>query len=151
MDYLKFINKRVTNKYGEEGIVMSFDKDYLLIRYEEGEKKYQTETVLKNKFLSFIDDDLNKEIDIYLLDKEQQDALSNEDIKKNHKIAIERNKKVNEHFLKLEKKNKEMKMLFGKDFLYPPYVEFLKKYKGLIRKEDTIFGKLNWVRLYQYD
>ena len=139
MDYQIFINQKITNKDGDIGHIVSFDNNYILVRYEVGDKKYQTLTALKKKFLLFKDNNLNQLVDDYLKKESQKEKECEEIINRNTKISIDRYRKVNEYHLKIVKKNKTMKWLFGKDFLYPPYIEFISKYKGVIKRDDRFY------------
>ena len=71
-------------------------------------------------------------VDKELLNKEESEQLHEQVAQNNHKIAINRYKKINEHYKKISRKNRAMQALFGSDFKYPPYVEFVKKYRCYI-------------------
>ena len=132
MDYTLFINKEIINKNNIKGIVISFDKEHIVIRYESDEKTYNPDIAFKSKFLSFVDDSLNTLIEENLFNKEQEQIQKEVTAKDNRRKAVNRTKKVREMYTKLERKNRMMMSLFGRDFLYPPYIEFKKKYIGLI-------------------
>lgn len=134
MNKEQFLNKEIINKNSQRGFVMSFDEEHIVIKYEDEQKTYSTDVVFKNRFISFLDKNLNILIEEELANKEHQEMIRKHQIAKNDEIAITRNNRVNEQYDKLYMKNCLLQTLFGCDFLYPPFVKFAKKYRRLIRR-----------------
>lgn len=132
MTFNEFINAQVSNINNESGIVLSIDQEHVVIKYPNVEKTYNTEIVFKNKFLSFVSEELNKKMDAYVNHRVKQEEEKKQLFQDNKDASILRQKKVNEIYKKLALKNYLMKALFGNDFYYPPYEEFVKKYKHQI-------------------
>lgn len=126
------INQEVLNSNGEKGIVISFDEEHIVIKYPNKEVTYVTDIILKNEFITFINPQLNKLVEEYKNSKEEEKQNKQVIKDKNEENVIELRKRINEMYKKLYYKNKMMKALFGHDFLYPPYIEFKKKYKNVI-------------------
>lgn len=129
----QFLNKEIINKDNQRGTVISFDENHLVVRYENEQKIYYPDIAFKSKYLSFLDSNLNILIDEDLSIKEQEEYVREQTIIRNHNIAVERNKRVNEYYAKLSAKNSFLQKLFGCDFQYPPLVKFKKQYRHLIR------------------
>ena len=133
MKFERFINKEVINKNNEKGLVISFDDDYVVVRYTDEEKTYSYEIVFKNKFLTFVDDKLNQTIERDLLSKEQQKTKQLEQITKFRKNVIKRNKRIRETFYRLSAKKSYLQTIFGYDFIYPPYSDFVRKNQNILK------------------
>ena len=132
MNKEQFLNKEIINKNNEKGVVIFFDDEHIVVKYQNEEKTYNPTVAFKNKFLSFLDKSLNLLIDKELFNKEESKVQQEQVAQNNHKIAINRYKKINEHYKKIARKYSIMQSLFGSDFRYPPFFEFLKKYKYYI-------------------
>ena len=132
MNREQFVNKEIVNKDNQKGIVVSFDENLLVVRYEKEQKTYSPDIAFKSKYLSFLDEGLNKLIDEYISNKEQEESEKEQTRIRNHSLAIARNKRVSEGYAKLSAKNDVLHHLFGKDFEYPPFVKFMKQYRHLI-------------------
>ena len=128
MDYNDFINKEVINKNNEVGIVLSFSKDYVYIKYQSEEKTYNPLLAFRSHYLSFTNKDYQTLIEQYIEENESNDN----DIKKMKVQYLNRKKKINETYEMLKKKNKILISLFGRDFIYPPKRDFENKYKNII-------------------
>ena len=132
MNYNKFLNQPVMNKAGEKGVVVSFNKDHIVVKYDTCEKTYSTEITFKNKFIFFFDGELQDIIDENVKKKENEDQRKEKEFADNHKRVVDLSKRVNARYTELAKKNYVLLHLFGIDFVYPPYHEFVKKYKYII-------------------
>ena len=146
MNYSAFINKEVVNKNNQKGITISFNEEHVVVKYDSEEKTYNPDVAFKNGFLSFINSDLNKTFTEELTNKEKENELIEQQGRDNDAIAIQRNKVINEMYKKLDAKNRMMQALFGGDFKYPPYIEFYKIYKNIIKRVHWYTGT-TW---YQY-
>ncbi len=138
MNKEQFLNKEIINKNNDVGVVISFDDEHIVVKYQNEEKTYCPDVAFKNKYLSFLDDSLNYLVDKELLNKEESEQLHEKVAQNNHKIAVNRLKKINELYKKMSMKNQVMKCLFGGDFQYPPFIEFVKKYKYYIDLRSDI-------------
>ena len=149
MTFNSFINQQVKNINDEVGVVTSIDPEHIVVKYSQVEKTYNTEIVFKNEFLSFLNDELNQLIDDYVNHRVQQEEEKQQLFNDNKEAAIVRQHKVNELYNKISMKYSFMKCLFGSDFIYPPYEEFIRKYKHLIHKRTFNF-KLYSYRYWEY-
>ena len=132
INYMLFINQKIMNKNGEEGVVISFVNERVIVSYSGAEKTYNPEVAFGNGFLSFVDDKFAKLYQDEMIAKKAIAKIKEETIKKideNRPIKI---KRVNEIYAKLSKKYSILQVLFGKDLFYPPYEKFVKEYKDLI-------------------
>lgn len=135
MNYKKYINQKIINKNNEIGLVVSFDDEHITIKYLDKKITYNSEVSFKNKYLSFIDSNLQYLIEQNLLSKEDQTLQREKMFEDNNKAVIKRNKAILEQYKKVSLKNKELCSLFGRDFIYPPFIKFKKKYRYLIREK----------------
>lgn len=134
MNFNDFINKQVKNNAGEVGLVISIDKEYTVIKYENNEKTYNTDIVFKNKYLCFVNENDDKEMDNYVNHRVDEEIKKQQLFKDNDRKSIVRQHKVHALYKKMRRKNSLMLRLFGDDFVYPPYEEFKKKYKYQINE-----------------
>ena len=134
MNKEQFLNKEIINKNNERGLVVSFDDEHIVIKYKNEERTYCPDIAFKNKFLSFLDNSLNLSIDEDLSIKEELILQHEKEAEANRKIVINRSKKINELYKKISAKNATLQSLFGRDFQYPPLVEFEKKHRCYITR-----------------
>ncbi len=134
MNYKQFLNKKIINKNNENGVVTFIDAEHIKVKYLEKETTYNLEISFKNKYLTIVDSKFQSLIEEDLLSKENKRLQKEKLIEDNNKIVIKRNKTINQQYRKLSKKNRELCSLFGRDFEYPPYKRFKKRYKYLIRE-----------------
>ena len=132
MNYCDFLNKQIINKNGDTGVVLSFDKDHIVVKYPFGEKTYSSEVTFKVGFLTFKNKNLQRLIDQELINQEEATKKKEEEISENHKKYLLKRKRVNLTYARLCKKYNMLLFLFGRDFIYPPLEEFEKKYKHFI-------------------
>ena len=132
MNYNQLINKEVINKNNQKGVVVSINPQYLVVKYQNEEKTYNPDIAFKSKFITFTDDNLNRLIEGDLSDKAKADNYNQELIEAIHKSVITKNKRILDYFDKISEKNGVLQVLFGGDFLYPPYTNFIKKYYHII-------------------
>ena len=150
VNYSEFINQRIINKNGESGEVVFFSEDHITVRYPTGEKTYNPEVAMKNGFLLFADEKYQQLYNDELENKEMLKKNREEVVRKidaDRPTKIKRVNKLNEQY---EQKIRILRGLFGSDFVYPPYVEFLKKYKELITKKLDIFHCYYLFHPYEY-
>ena len=140
MNKEQFLNKEVINKNNERGLVISFDDEYIVIKYENKEITYCPDIAFKNKFLSFLDCSLNLLIDEDLSIKEELKLRREKEEEDNRRIFINRLKKVNELYKKISAKNAVLQSLFGRDFKYPPLIKFEKKYRCYITRRSNKYS-----------
>ena len=134
MNYKQFLNKEIINKNNERGVVTSFDHQYLVVRYQKEEKTYNPDIAFKSQFITFIDDGLNIAVKEYLLNKEKENKQDQELAEAIHKNIVTKNKRIMDYYDKISEKNGVLHVLFGGDFIYPPFVNFVKKYWQIISK-----------------
>ena len=152
VNYNAFIGSKIINKNGEQGEVVSFTKDRIVIAYPGGEKTYNPEVAIRNGFLSFVDEELSRQYSEELNNKDKAKKEQEEIAKRidaDRPIKIQRVNKLNQQYVE---KIRVLQALFGDDFIYPPYVEFVKKYKELIKVKKSIFEEFSdyWRFGYKY-
>ena len=140
MNKEQFLNKEIINKNNEKGLVVFFDDDHIIIKYQTEEKTYFPEVAFKNKFLSFLDSALNILIGEDLNQKEEQRLQREKEVADNHRKVVNRSKKINELYKKISAKNNALQSLFGRDFQYPPFIEFEKKYRCYITRRTNKYS-----------
>ena len=140
MNKEQFLNKEIINKNNEKGLVVFFDDDHIIIKYQTEEKTYFPEVAFKNKFLSFLDSALNILIGEDLNQKEEQRLQREKEVADNHRKVVNRSKKINELYKKISAKNNALQSLFGRDFQYPPFIEFEKKYRCYIARRSNKYS-----------
>lgn len=136
MDHQAFIGKKIRTTQGGEGIVTEFGDTYVTIRFLSEEKSYAWAVGFKNKFLSFLDENLNQIIQDELDAQDLAVRKHAEEIETKKKSLADRKERLQKEYEKLLSKNQAMKVLFGSDFLYPPYIEFMKEYGRVVEKKD---------------
>lgn len=136
MNYNDFLNKQIINKNNETGVVLSFDKEHIVIKYSADVKMYSSDIAFRTGFLTFKNKNLKKLIEQDLLEKDIAAKKKEEEQAENHRKYLARRKKVNETYKRMCAKNRMLLALFGRDFIYPPLKEFEKKYKHLIDKSS---------------
>ena len=140
MNKEQFLNKEIINKNNEKGLVVFFDDEHIVIKYQTEEKTYFPEVAFKKKFLSFLDSTLNILIEEDLNQKEEQRLQHEKDVADNHRKVVNRSKKINELYKKISAKNNTLQSLFGRDFQYPPFIEFEKKYRCYITRRTNKYS-----------
>ena len=140
MNKEQFLNKEIINKNNEKGLVVFFDDEHIVIKYETEEKTYFPEVAFKTKFLSFLDTTLNFLIEEDLKVKEEDRAQREKQVAENHRKSVVRTKKINELYKKISAKNSALQSLFGRDFQYPPFIEFEKKYRCYITRRTNKYS-----------
>ena len=128
IDFKEYLNAEVINIDNVKGSVVLIDEHYVSIRYSDKTKKYNTEVTFRNNYLRFIDEKLNGVIKLFLREIDEQ-KQSEETAKKKHRDKVV---KMTLHYRKLALKNERMKRIFGMDFIYPPYQDFVNKNRDLI-------------------
>lgn len=53
MNYNDFLNKQIINKNNETGVVLSFDKEHIVIKYSADVKMYSSDIAFRTGFLTF--------------------------------------------------------------------------------------------------
>ena len=142
MNYQLFINQQVINKNNVTGVAISIDEEHVTIKYDSEEKTYNTNIAFKNGFLKFVKDEYNQLMSGDISSKDEIELNKQKEVENNHEHYVKITKEANEEFKVLSAKNSVMKKLFGSDFKYPPYEEFVKKYKHVLKKyyRDFIYG-----------
>lgn len=144
MDFSRFINKQVVNSNDEVGVITSIDKDNVVVLYGDVEKKYKTALTFSKKFQQFLEPDLNKEMDIYLLKLFKEEEQIKLQKRKQTEELSKKVKLISRCYEKLNWKQSFLRLLFGHDFLYPPFAEFKKKYYKYLNYEHKLLEE----RLY---
>ena len=140
--FTEFINKEIVNKYNEKGVVESLNNDNVVIKYSNETKTYKTQICFANGFLTFVDDQLNQQMKEIIEGNVKKKEEDKQALIKNQEDVIHKYKKITEQYRQLCQKDAALKSLFGKDFDYPPLVEFKKKYKNMVL-EVSFFDKWN--------
>ena len=138
MNYKDYINQEIVNKNNEIGIVVDFTETCITVQYPNGKKSYNPDIAFRNGFLSFSDNKIQALVNEGTSIKESIEKAKEQEIEDNRRQYLARRAKVNETFQRLNKKYMVLVSLFGDDFYYPPYAEFIKKYEKLIDDRDWI-------------
>ena len=140
MNNEKFLNQEIINKNNERGLVTFFDDDHIVIKYPNCDKIYCPEIAFKNDFLAFLDNSLNLLIKKDLTIKENLRLQHQKEAEENYLISVEKQKEIYKAYREIDAKNDFLLSLFGEDFEYPPYIEFVKKNRRYFSDETATFG-----------
>lgn len=132
MNFAQFLNKKVLNKQNEKGVITSFDDEHITIKYSTFEKTYNPKITFTNGYLSLVNSKDNQQVKNYYLDQQHQDEQHEQFVKDVYTKTINKRNKINQTFKRLFFKNLKLKSLFGEDFVYKPYIEFVIKYQDFI-------------------
>ena len=138
----QFIGHSVVNKLGDKGVIETIDDEHVKVKYQEEDKTYNTHLTFTNGYLRFEDPSLKQKMDELLNEKAKQEEEKNQKIISIHKEAVKRNRFIQEEYERLYYKAAALSQLFGPDFIYPPFVEFLEKYRGIYTDRVTILDRL---------
>lgn len=141
MEYQTFVNQEVVNGRGEEGVVLSLDKEDIVIKYPNGIKTYKRYLALHSGFIKFKDVALNQIAQLTQLQETEEinHQLEVEELEK-ERLRIRR-EKANELYERLAFRNYVFQNIFGKDFTYPIYERFMKQFgKYIIKCEDDYYS-----------
>lgn len=137
MDYNQFLNQEVITKNNETGIVVSFEKERITIKFSDRESIFNPQVAFSNHFLSFKNDTYNSMMDNEYITKPAEELAQRE---KEHQFVVDRHKRVNARYEELRKKAYVLKKLFGPDYVYEPYEKLKKQYKHVVPLEE------DWIR-----
>lgn len=130
--------KKIKNKQNEIGLVTQFDGEDITVKYSNDNiKTYKLNIAFANGYLSFLDESINEQIKNEINKQNKQDDIKQAQLVKTQVTAVKMNTNIAKRYEELESKNYILKALFGKDFEYPPYKAFMKKYRLVIPKEST--------------
>ena len=136
MDYQLFINQQVVDYQGQTGVVVSFDKEHIVIQQNKEQTTYNPDIAFKNEAIRFVESRLNNLIKEDIESRHNAATAHQQKIDKINKEAIKRNKMASDKYIELEKKDKVLKRLFGNDFVYPPFALLKKKFPHAKRKKE---------------
>ena len=123
MDFNKFINQTITNNRGEQGVITSINDEYVIARYGENDKKYQTKICFQS-FLKFDDDKLQQEISKFIEEINQMEKDRNQSIIKASDDAINYQKQLFEELEKYNTKEWYFHHFFGPEYEYKPKKQY---------------------------
>jgi hypothetical protein len=154
-NYNEFINQQVINKNNEVGVIVSFDNEHVVVKYQNITKTYKPDVAFNSGFLTFKEDKYNELIHQDLSNQKELEEKKKKTHIDNNRKSVVRRKRVTEVYKTLLKKSYVLKSLFGSDFVYPPLKEFEEKYKGQFDKDDffdfeRIFIKYSKYHYYYY-
>ena len=138
MNNEQYINQLVIDYKGEKASIVSLDDEHVVIKQNNELITYNTQIAFKNKALVFVNEELNKLMHQQLNAANEIVVATQQKLEKTNKEAIKRNAMAHKKYCELEKKEKYLRKLFGHDFIYPPFVEFKKKYPYIKRKKTQI-------------
>lgn len=123
MDFNKFINQTIINSRGEQGVITSINNEYVIVRYGENDKKYQTKICFQS-FLKFDDDKLQQEISKFIEEINQMEKDKNQSIIKASDEAINYQKQLFEELEKYNTKEWYFHHFFGPEYEYKPKKQY---------------------------
>lgn len=148
---ISMINKKIKNKQNEIGLVTQFDGENLTVKYSNDNiKTYKLNIAFANGYLSFLDESINEEVKQHINQINKQNDIKQAQLVKTQVTAVKMNSNIAKKYEELEKKNYIIKALFGKDFEYPPYKEFMKKYRLVIPKESFTWKWFGHSKYYNW-
>lgn len=152
LDYQKFINQQIVNKEGQTGKVVAFTKERITIEIGGVQKLFNPEIAFKCGAIKFVDDSLNQLVNQDINKSAAIKEAKQQKVEKIHKEAQRRNKRAIQRYKELCGEANLLQQVFGKDFIYPPLVEFEKKYPYVIAEalEDESWAA-TWRRVKHMD
>ena len=123
MDFNQFVNQTITNNRGEQGVITSINDEYVIARYGENDKKYQTKICFQS-FLKFDDDKLQQEISKFIEEINQMEKDKNQSIIKASDEAINYQKQLYEELEKYNIKEWYFHHFFGPEYEYKPKKQY---------------------------
>lgn len=127
--YKKFVNKPIINQNNENGLVLLFDLDRIVIQYASTEKAYSPKVAFNTGFLRFIDKNLQQWVMQSLIDQDMAVKKEKEEIAEDKRKYLAKKKEARKEYLRMYIKYGYLLRLFGTDFIYPPFVKMKKKYE----------------------
>ena len=127
--YKKYVNKPIINQNNENGVVLSFDRDRIVIQYASTEKAYSPKVAFNTGFLKFVDIGLQQKVIQSLIDQDMSAKKEKEKIAEDKRKYLAKKKEVRKEYVRMYIKYRSLLRLFGTDFTYPPFVEMEKKYE----------------------
>ena len=146
-----FINQQVINNKNEMGTIASFDDKYIVVKYQNCTKTYNTKMVFKSGFIRFLDDRYNALVNDYLTDRLEEDKKLEKEKEHSNKISHQKVVMANKFYAKLAMKNHIMVNLFGSDFKYPPYMKFMLHHKHLLREKHSSYRIYQEIRMKYFE
>ncbi len=137
LDYTQFIGQQIVNKDGQIGKVIVFNKERIKVGYEKEEKLYSPDIAFKCGAIKFVEGTLNQLINQDIEDKDKTNQVKEQKVAKINQEAKVKIKKAIDRYKELDKKVYILKQLFGQDFIYPPMVEFQKKYPYIVAEVEA--------------
>ena len=123
MNFNIFINQTITNSRGEQGVITSINDEYVIVRYGENDKKYQTKICFQS-FLKFDDAELQQEISKFIEEINQMEKDKNQSIIKASDDAINYQKQLYEELEKYNTKEWYFHHFFGPEYEYKPKKQY---------------------------
>ena len=137
-NYSQFIDKEIITKNGAKGLVADLTDERITIKFPTGQEMYKPDVAFKSSYIKFINESLNSQM-VKIINNDDEEKIKHQAvIDKINKEAQKRNKRACEMYIELEKKDKALKRLFGRDFIYPPFEMFKKKFPYAKRKKTNV-------------
>ena len=149
--YKDYLNQEIINNDNEVGTVLSFDQDRIVIKYPNTEKTYSSEIAIKSGFITFRNTQLEKLIESEFHELEENKTKKQEEAAKESEKHLAYVREINKTYWKLLRKNEVLCGWFGKDFKYPPLVEFEKKHQQILNKRMKKLSSYIWEHDYTDD
>lgn len=137
-NYSQFIDKEIITKNGNKGLVVDLTDERITIKFPTAQEMYKPDVAFKSSYIKFINESLHSQMMKIINNDDEEKEKHQAVIDKINKEAQKRNKRASQLFLELEKKDKDLKRLFGRDFIYPPFEQFKKRFPHAKRKKTEI-------------
>lgn len=142
-NFNQFINKEIVNSSGDRGSVVALTDERITIEFTNERKIFKPDLAFKSLSIKFVDETLNNEMMTIINGEQEKQENQQLAIKKINQETIKRNKRACDRYYELYTKEHFLKKLFGRDFVYPPFTEFKKKFPYAKKKMAPFQEKLH--------
>ena len=145
MENQRFLGATVLTKNGQTGVVSAIQEGKATVAFEGVTKTYDIKMAFERGFLRFTDETINHNLEEEMAAAKKKDGEEESRQAAERAAYVEKYKQANEEFKDLRHKAAVMKKLFGDDFVYPPFVEHVRKYRNCLDEflcEPSLYHRL---------
>lgn len=146
-NYDQFINQEIINSSGIKGLVVALTNERITIEFPNERKIFKPDLAFKSSSIKFVNETLNAQMMLIINGEEKKEEEHQLALNKINEEAKKRNRRACDRYIELEKKDKELKRLFGQDFDYPPFEIFKKKFPHSKRRKtdfERTLDRIKW-------
>jgi len=146
-NYDQFINQKIINSSRIEGLVVALTNERITIEFSNERKIFKPDLAFKSSSIKFVDETLNEAMMAIINGENKKEEEHKAMLNKINEEAKKRNRRACDRYIELEKKDCELKRLFGQDFNYPPFEEFKKKFPHSKRRKtdfERTLDRIKW-------